>query len=389
MQKDLCSISQGTSDIASYFTRFKRFWDELNDITLLPSCSCGASQAIDKHEQDQRLMQFLMGLNADYKTIRGNLLMLTPLPSIAQAYSIQLQEEKQREVVASTDFAQDSASFHVSGNRNSFPKGTYGSGQFNRPSNNRFDRNERGMKNENVEVSCRYCKKPGHTIDQCYKLQNKGKRVAGCANSEEILQSDDKCAGVIPGFSQDQCNQLLAFLSLSQTPNGADNSVDSTSGMLPSSANFAGIISCFSYGLAGSCTCFSCIHSSHKPWILDTGASDHMCFYSSLFSSLHDLHHPFVITLPNNQTISVSQVGTDPLLSNVTLQNVLFVPTFKFNPLSIQKLTMQYNCSIQFTISHCLMQGPSMKRPLVLGEAKGGLYLLHSYPTTQPKVKKL
>lgn len=48
--------------------------------------------------EDQQLIQFLMGLNDVYTSVRGNLLMMKPPPTTGQAYSIVLHEESQREV---------------------------------------------------------------------------------------------------------------------------------------------------------------------------------------------------------------------------------------------------------------------------------------------------
>lgn len=39
-----------------------------------------------------------MGLNEVYTVVRGSILMMNPLPTMAQAFSILIQEEKQREV---------------------------------------------------------------------------------------------------------------------------------------------------------------------------------------------------------------------------------------------------------------------------------------------------
>jgi hypothetical protein len=46
------------------------------------------------HQEQQKLMQFLMGLNDSYSVIRGHILLMNPLPSIRQAYSSISQEEK-------------------------------------------------------------------------------------------------------------------------------------------------------------------------------------------------------------------------------------------------------------------------------------------------------
>ncbi|KAJ0030710.1 hypothetical protein Pint_14624 [Pistacia integerrima] len=48
--------------------------------------------------QNQKLLQFLMGLNETYIQARGQILMMTPLPSINQAYSMLITEESQRNI---------------------------------------------------------------------------------------------------------------------------------------------------------------------------------------------------------------------------------------------------------------------------------------------------
>ena len=41
-------------------------------------------------------MQFLMGLNEFYSAVRGQILLMNPLPDVTKAYSSIVQEEKQR-----------------------------------------------------------------------------------------------------------------------------------------------------------------------------------------------------------------------------------------------------------------------------------------------------
>lgn len=63
------------------------------------------------------------------------------------------------------------------------------------------------------------------------------------------------------------------------------------------------------------------------------------------------------------------------LLSIIYFQseNILHVPTFKYHWL---------NCTAMFAPFACLLQGLSMKRPLVIGKDERGLYLLQiSSPT--------
>ncbi|XP_022041112.1 uncharacterized protein LOC110943686 [Helianthus annuus] len=113
LQKSICEISQGSNDIATYFTKIKAIWDELNALNSLPDCSCGVSHVFAKRDEDQRLVQFLMGLNASYDSVQSNILMMKPIPSISTAYAILIQDEKQREIHSTNIFALESSSMNV------------------------------------------------------------------------------------------------------------------------------------------------------------------------------------------------------------------------------------------------------------------------------------
>nr|GEW91872.1 reverse transcriptase, RNA-dependent DNA polymerase, Gag-polypeptide of LTR copia-type [Tanacetum cinerariifolium] len=51
-----------------------------------------------ERDQMKRLIQFLMGLDECYSNIRGQILLMQPLPTASKAYTMVRQEEKQREV---------------------------------------------------------------------------------------------------------------------------------------------------------------------------------------------------------------------------------------------------------------------------------------------------
>ncbi|CAL9017136.1 unnamed protein product, partial [Prunus brigantina] len=66
----------------------RRYWDELGSYNDTEVCSCGAKKSLAEREEQQRLMQFLMGLNESYAAIRGQILLMEPLPSVRRAYSL-------------------------------------------------------------------------------------------------------------------------------------------------------------------------------------------------------------------------------------------------------------------------------------------------------------
>ena len=63
--------------MAVYYTKLKRLWDELDDLSEIPLCNCvhkadcNAMKKSRDLDQRQRLMHFLMRLNDGYESIRG------------------------------------------------------------------------------------------------------------------------------------------------------------------------------------------------------------------------------------------------------------------------------------------------------------------------------
>ncbi|KAL0310614.1 UNVERIFIED_CONTAM: hypothetical protein Sangu_2356100 [Sesamum angustifolium] len=104
LEREIASVSQGDLSIVDYFTKIQMLWDELVQVRPIPECTCGctctcgvAKATADLAEQRQ-LMQFLMGLNDEYDTVRSQILVNEPLPSVNVAYSMVLRVEKQRQV---------------------------------------------------------------------------------------------------------------------------------------------------------------------------------------------------------------------------------------------------------------------------------------------------
>ncbi|XP_059310192.1 uncharacterized protein LOC132061378 [Lycium ferocissimum] len=164
LQKSLTDLVQGTADVAGYFTRIKRIWDELDALSsgeiCSCNCTCGGKKKVVKSKQDERLIQFLMGLNDVYAAVRSNILMMSPLPNVNLAYSLLIQDEKQREAYVNPNFPGDSSSFLAT--HQNFSGQRYNNTDFRARKNNN--------NNYNNNLLCTNCKKSGHSIAKCYRI---------------------------------------------------------------------------------------------------------------------------------------------------------------------------------------------------------------------------
>ena len=76
----------GDLDFPSYSTSVKQFWDESNAVIVVPNqhvataeCECGVNDSLVKYNEEQRLIQFSMGLNNNCTAVRRNIRMMHPL----------------------------------------------------------------------------------------------------------------------------------------------------------------------------------------------------------------------------------------------------------------------------------------------------------------------
>jgi transposase InsO family protein len=128
----------------------------------------------------------------------------------------------------------------------------------------------------------------------------------------------------------------------------------------------------------------TCLHSSSSPsWVIDSGASDHMTGNSSLLSHTSSPCSPSFVTVANGTKTPVQGKGT-VTTSDLTLSDVLYLPQFPFNLLSVHKLTLALNCSVAFYPSHCEFQDLKTKRMIGGGFVKDGLYYFQPSSTSVP-----
>lgn len=197
-------------------------------------------------------------------------------------------------------------------------------------------------KRNSSSVSCKYCKKPGHMLDKCYRLHGfpsdfkftRNKRSASWAQVEEATvdmgRAIKSSESITYGFTKEQYQHLMSLFQLAHISHGIHYS---TSGDNVAYANFTEVchlpIDEFSIvNLAVHClsTQLGKIH-----WILDSGTTNHMTSNKQFSHNLQSLPKPYLITLPNGYKIKLIFTGLLQLRTNIVLHNTLLVPSFQFN----------------------------------------------------------
>jgi hypothetical protein len=121
--------------------------------------------------------------------------------------------------------------------------------------------------------------------------------------------------------------------------------------------------------------------------ILDSGATDHITYSPNLLvNSRQNTILPLVI-IPSREQAPITSTGTVPLNSVISLKNMLGVPNFKVDLMSISRVTKGLNCSVTFFSYWCILQDLATKTMIGLGKQRGKLYYLVALASTTPTPK--
>ncbi|KAL8144411.1 hypothetical protein V2J09_017443 [Rumex salicifolius] len=214
----------------------------------MPKCgSCGVVGSVPQLLVNLQVIQFMVGLNDVYASVRTNILMMKPVPSLGEVYHMLLQDENHRELRSDAPLGVDSSAMAASSNGG----GGRGQSNFNTRGGGRGGRgSSRGGRSGSDRKSlyfCDHCKTQGHTIDRCFKLhgyppqrndkpQGSGS-FSGCvdvpssSNSGSFQHSGPSSPDSVPNLTRDQYNQLLALLGkLDSTDTAPKSSMMADSG---------------------------------------------------------------------------------------------------------------------------------------------------------------
>ncbi|GJZ31830.1 putative RNA-directed DNA polymerase [Tanacetum coccineum] len=382
------TMKQNGSTLADYYHNLNALWKQFDCLIELPRCTCHAADDFKKHNQLMKLMQFLMGLDDSYMSIRSSILSRDPLPDVRNAYATISSEESHRVIASSmSDSSQrtQTAAFASNApNRTVFQRGQSSNSSF-RPNNStnpgpRPNNNNQSRQNGGSGLVCENCGFNGHTIDRCFKLigypADFGKKRNG-QNSKGKSVSNNSVSGSSSssGFTDEQLSTLITLIK--------DNSVSGKSVQ----ANMAGTVFNNSKVFNDNFDKFFCSNANLKSKlvgsrkIVDSGANQHMTDSDKGLYNIHDISHLKIkVGHPNGTETFISKIGTLKLKNGLILYDVLVIPEYCVTLISVHKLAKDNKIFVAFDESRCylLNQDLNLKNVLGIGNQCGGLYYLDS-----------
>ncbi|XP_061338193.1 uncharacterized protein LOC133285052 [Gastrolobium bilobum] len=155
------NASEGSRDVNFYYTKLKILCDELQAYIPTPSCTCRGLRQLFLSQQQHDALQFLMGLNDSFSSVRAQILLMDPLPSIACVFSLVLQEERQRQINITLPQPPDTPLLNsISNLPTPIPSADSNSGP---PTTAAFF-------NRLSRPFCTHCNKEGHGREKCFRL---------------------------------------------------------------------------------------------------------------------------------------------------------------------------------------------------------------------------
>lgn len=119
---------------------------------------------------------------------------------------------------------------------------------------------------------------------------------------------------------------------------------------------------------------------------MDSGASQHMASAESGLVNVVDVSNlDLKVDHPNGSTARINKIGNMPFSESLTLFDVLVVPEFSVNLLSVHKLCRHRKCDVIFNEYSCSVQGSQSKETVGTGSESGGLYYYNSSNTGKNK----
>ena len=164
LKQSLSATRQDGLSVSAYYTKLRGIWDEIHSVLPMPiceckRCTCDIGKKLSARQDKERLYEFLLGLDAEFSTIRTQILAMQPIPTLGASYHLVAEDEQQRAISGSRRTEMDAAAFQAF-----HPNRRDQNQTSQRPARKEWKKEVEG-KNEH----CDFCGKDGHNRDGCFK----------------------------------------------------------------------------------------------------------------------------------------------------------------------------------------------------------------------------
>ncbi|GJY65189.1 putative RNA-directed DNA polymerase [Tanacetum coccineum] len=313
------TLSQSGMSLSEYYHECNALWRQFNALIDLPDCTCAAAQKVKDHGQLLRLMQFLMGLDDMYNSVRSLILTTEPLPDLRSAFATLSRDESHRNSGSSSKSVKTGPTAFVSRPSNGNNWNTNKTGNNN---NNNFGSNRRFGRMSNLV--CKHCNMTGHTIDRCFELlgypsgfkrNNFGQSNTNNATNNDIKAYQSK--SVPNTLTNDQYQRLMALLSDTGTTSKTHASIAGTFKINNTVISF---YACKFFNINSNISTYS----TYIGWIINSGASQHITFCSNFLYDIIDVTGLNLnVSHPNGTVEHVKCIGSYKLANDLIIKDML------------------------------------------------------------------
>ena len=366
IQQEVNALRQDGRPFVSLLGNFKSLWSELEVYrphTVDPV-------VLKKRTEEDRVFQVLASLGSEFEDLRCHILMSPELPSLKSVCSTIQREEVRRKVMIRETVTNSSDTRAYIAHKNYEGK---------------------SIKGKRLDLKCEHCNAPGHTSDRCWVLHpelkpkfTKDKR--GGDHKRGFNHKANVAAQTTDSFFPNPMALLKDFTTYLQEKRGheslneaAGQDQDKPTALL---SKFAGFLADSnpenSQGIFTAFTTALEISNFHDLWVVDSGASNHMSNKLTNLYNFRPCSSSTFVSVADGKDVPVQGKGKTKLVSKTIESEVLYVPSFPVQLLSVQQLTSTLNCDVLFTSDKVLFQDRITKKTIGEGFQLHGLFYFSS-----------
>ncbi|CAI5462041.1 unnamed protein product [Closterium sp. Yama58-4] len=197
-----------------------------------------------------------------------------------------------------------------------------------------------------LSPTCRYCKKTGHTIDECFKLKKKKELEESSKREKSAIQPSVHVSTSSSAETTPTPTPTPAPSAAQSVPDSRYVDIAVSTSHHPIFSTWTPLVAAvfiltillllllFPYGApyASAFTASSFNMERTSSWLVDSGASSHICSDRSLFSSLKKPNEDILVRFGGGETYKVLGVGTVvATLRSHTSETTIQLETFYFS----------------------------------------------------------